>query len=115
MLMGDTNKTLQNLRLLQELIKREENLDTFVETTVAKLLDYESERLGAYRKTLQGKLAAFEQQYGLRTAEFCRDFRAGRLGDTMDFFEWSALAEIYQDVSKALAAVDKAHDGIEHL
>ena len=112
--MGDTNKTLHNLRLLQELIKREETLDTFVEATVMKLLDYESERLGAYKKTLQGKLEAFEQQYGLRTAEFCHDFRVGRLGDATDFFEWSALADIYQDMSKALADVDNAHDGTEH-
>jgi len=112
--MGDTHKTLKNLRLLQELIKREETLDTFVEATVAKLLDYERERLGAYRKTLRGKLEAFEQQYGLSTTEFCRDFRAGHLGDAMDFFEWSALADIYQDVSKALADVDNAHDGTEN-
>ena len=112
--MGDTNKTLHNLDLLQELIKREETLDTFVEAMIAKLLDYESERLGAYKQTLQGKLEAFEEQYGLRTAEFCHDFRAGRLGDAVDFFEWLALADIYQDVSKALADVDNTHNGTKH-
>lgn len=112
--MVDAQKTLRNLYCLQELVKREEALDALVETTVAKLLDYERGRLKEYQKQLQEKLEAFEKQYGLSTAECSRAFRAGHMGDAMDFFEWSALADLYEDVSRVIAEADKAHDGSQH-
>ena len=114
MTMGDVHKTLRNLQSLQELVKREQALDGFVETTVAKLLDYEMERLAAYRQTVQEKLTVYEQQYGLSTTMFCREFREGRLGDAEDFFEWSALADIYEDVTRTLAEVENSHYGSAH-
>ena len=112
--MADTSRTLKSLHFLQELVKREAVLDDLVESTVAKLLDYEIGKLEERQHGLQEKLRAFEKQYGLSTPEFTRRFREGGLGDAMDFFEWLALAEVCEDISQALAVVGHAHDGSQH-
>lgn len=51
--------------------------------------DGESRRLGA-------RLSAYEQQYDMTSDSFYRRFRAGILGDGMDFVEWSIFWEMYQ-------------------
>ncbi len=51
--------------------------------------DGESRRLGA-------RLLAYKQQYGMTSDNFYRRFRAGILGDDMDFVEWSIFWEMYQ-------------------
>ena len=42
----------------------------------------------------------FEKKYGMKTEEFYRQFVAGKLGDDMDFFEWKASAEIYNELKE---------------
>ena len=98
---------LEKLRLLQKLIQEEEAEDEVVEVTVSKLLGYELEKLGRRQNQIREKLTAFEEQYGLKTEEFSRQFREGKLGDEMDFFEWSALADMYRDLSQRLAEAEQ--------
>lgn len=42
----------------------------------------------------------FEKKYGMKTEEFYRQFVGGKLGDDMDFFEWKASAEIYNELKE---------------
>lgn len=109
--MADASRTLRNLHLLQELIKREQSVDEVIEATVSKLLAYEVERLKEHQNRLREKLETLERRYGLPTEEFYRRFQEGRMGDEMDFFEWAALSEMYGDISKGLAEAEKADDG----
>lgn len=44
---------------------------------------------------LEKRLQTFESQYQMSDAEFYRRFRAGELGDAMDFFEWSVFYEMW--------------------
>lgn len=49
---------------------------------------------------LEKRLQTFESQYQMSSEEFYRRFRAGELGDAMDFFEWSVFYEMWSSVPK---------------
>jgi hypothetical protein len=51
---------------------------------------------------LENRLQAFEGQYQMRSEDFYRRFRAGELGDSMDFFEWSVFYEMWKDGNQEL-------------
>jgi hypothetical protein len=109
--MTATTQILEKLRLLQALVQSEGVGDDVTESTVSKLLSYEIEKLRERQRQLREKLSAFEKQYNLKTEEFSRGFREGRMGDEMDFFEWSALADIDQDLSQRLTEAERiTHD-----
>ena len=42
---------------------------------------------------LEAELAALEEQYGLRSADFYHCFRAGELEQTRDFIKWAGFHE----------------------
>ena len=42
----------------------------------------------------------FERKYGMKTEEFYKKFVGGALEDDMDFFEWKASAEIYDELKE---------------
>jgi hypothetical protein len=44
---------------------------------------------------LENHLKIFEAQYQMSSENFYQRFRAGELGDVMDFFEWSVFYEIW--------------------
>jgi hypothetical protein len=43
---------------------------------------------------LQKRLQEYETQYQMSSPEFYQLFRAGKLGDSIDFFEWSVYYEM---------------------
>jgi hypothetical protein len=51
-------------------------------------------RLERYERDLR----EFERRYGMDSAVFYRCFEAGELGDAMDFFEWTGMYELHQDI-----------------
>ncbi len=46
------------------------------------------------REQLRAELSAFEQIYGIDSETFYHRYEAGKLGDPMDFFEWSSTVEM---------------------
>lgn len=40
-------------------------------------------------------LQTFEQKYQLSSEQFYQQFKAGELGDGIDFFEWSAFYQMW--------------------
>jgi transposase-like protein len=67
-----------------------------------KLLDLEVQRARHDIEALQTRLAAYERQYSLSSEEFYRQFRAGTLGDAIDFVEWSCFWDMYQAAQRRL-------------
>ena len=61
-----------------------------------------AERALAERRDLEARLSAYEGQFNMSSDEFYRRFRAGELGDEMDFVEWSVFCEMYQAVLQRL-------------
>ncbi|MEC4806022.1 MAG: hypothetical protein SAJ12_04545 [Jaaginema sp. PMC 1079.18] len=45
--------------------------------------------------TVEQKLQDFEQKYKMKSEDFYKCFQAGKLGDSMDFFEWNTYYEIW--------------------
>ena len=102
-----TTQILKKLRLLQELIREEEVGDEVTDVTISKLLSYEIEKLRGRQSQIHERLIAFEEDHRLKTEEFVRKFRAGTMGDAMDFFEWAALADMYHEISQRLAEAER--------
>ena len=98
---------LKKLQLLQELIGEEDIGDEVTDVTISKLLSYELDKLRGRQNQIRERLTAFEESYSLKTEEFARKFREGTMGDAMDFFEWAALADMYQEISQPLAAAEQ--------
>ena len=105
--MTATTQILKQLQLLQELVQKDEEKDEVMEVTVSKLVSYELEKLKGRQSRIREKLIAFEERYSLKTDEFYQRFRQGKMGDEMDFFEWSALADIHQEISQRLAEAER--------
>ena len=45
-------------------------------------------------------LIYFEKKYGMKSEEFYKKYVDGTLGDDMDFLEWKASIEIYNELKK---------------
>lgn len=43
---------------------------------------------------MQAHLCAYESQYGMSSADFYTQFKSGKLGDDMDYFEWAVFYEM---------------------
>ncbi|MGC9526255.1 MAG: hypothetical protein ACP5D7_12030 [Limnospira sp.] len=46
------------------------------------------------RENLEDKLNFFENKYQMSSTEFYQKFQAGKLGDSIDFFEWNTYYEM---------------------
>lgn len=82
--------------LLQNVTLDESELDLILDKLIDVTLSQHRQRLDRYRRDL----STFETRYGMDSATFYRRFEAGDLGDDMDYFEWSGLWELYQDLQE---------------
>ena len=48
----------------------------------------------ALREQLRSDLIAFQQKYGIDSATFYLQYEDGKLGDAVDFVEWSSTVEM---------------------
>ena len=93
--------TLDKLRSLEQLYRQGFRSEV-IDRALDKLLAAEAERALAERRDLEARLSAYEGQFNMSSDEFYRRFRAGELGDEMDFVEWSVFYEMYQAVLQRL-------------
>lgn len=99
--MTNTKRTLERLRQLQELYRRGYHSD-IVDRSLDKLLSLERAAAERELAALQRRITEFEQQYAMSSVEFYRRFRAGELGDSVDFVEWSVFHEMCESVQERL-------------
>lgn len=45
-------------------------------------------------------IANFEEKYGISSEEFNRRYEAGKMGDDMDYVEWSATIDMLAGIEK---------------
>lgn len=55
---------------------------------------------------LEKRLKTFEIQYQMSSENFYQRFRAGELGDTIDFFEWSVFYEMWSAAQNQLETLE---------
>ena len=52
---------------------------------------------------LEAYLKRFEEKYQILSKDFHRQFQAGELGDTADFFEWNTYYEMLNDTQVSVS------------
>lgn len=73
-----------------------------IDRTIDKLLDTEIQQAEQESWQLQQRLAQYEQQHQMTSAEFYRRFQAGEPGDDIELVEWSAFYDMYQATQQRL-------------
>lgn len=97
-----------NIKGLEQLF--EKNLsDEYLQKAISKVISYEIAKTIEELNELSAELKIYEQRLGMTSEDFFRKFSAGELGDSADFFEWSALYQIYLRASERLDIL-KAND-----
>ena len=115
--MSTTMATLDKLRSLEQLYRQGYRTEV-IDRTVDKLLAMEMEQADKELRDLGARLSRYEQQYNMTSSEFYRRFRAGELGDEMDFVEWSVFYDMHQATLrrlKLLGASERRSRGAREL
>jgi hypothetical protein len=98
--------TLEKVRLFERYLELTRgSSDTTLDVVLDKLLARKRSELGRHLDTLRSELDTFENRYSMDSREFYAKFEEGELGDAMDFLEWSATWQMYNDVIKYLQAL----------
>ncbi len=71
-----------------------------IKETVARTVRSRIEEINQKLNDIYTNLRYFEKKYGMKTEEFYKKFVSGALGDDMDFFEWKASTEIYNELKE---------------
>ena len=102
--MSTTVGTLEKLESLGRLYRLGFHSEV-VDRAIDKLLVMEIERADVERRDLEARLADYEERYRMSSEEFHRRFRAGELGDEIDFVEWSVFYEMHQAILEQLRSL----------
>ncbi|MCG2727465.1 MAG: hypothetical protein L6244_02285 [Candidatus Methanoperedenaceae archaeon] len=70
-------------------------MDVVIRTLRSKI-----EEINQKLNNLYENMRYFEKKYGMKTEEFYKHFVSVKLGDDMDFFEWKASPEIYNELKE---------------
>ena len=71
-----------------------------VEGVVVKTIQRRIEEINHESRKILESMEYFQRRYGIKTEEFYERFSKGELGDDMDFLEWKACKEIYDELRK---------------
>lgn len=75
---------------------------------ITRTLKSRIEEINQKSNDIYGNIKYFEKKYGMKTEEFYKKFVRGELGDDMDFFEWKASSEIFNELTKEKRALIEA-------
>lgn len=99
--MATQNHILEQLKILEALYNRGE-VSEVLELSLSKIIAHEIAITKQQAAELQTDLQQFETQYEMSSAEFYQKFRAGELGDDIDFVEWSSFYQMSCSVRERL-------------
>ena len=97
-------KYSKGVRWLAEMYEHKQ-IDHLTARTLNKLVDLETSRIRMQLEDIERVMADYERQYSMKTAEFFEQFEAGKLGDRMDFIEWSSLTKMAAHLRSVLEEV----------
>ncbi len=95
--------TLDKIKRLEQYVAVQETGSSVLALALDKLLEREISRLQGMKRELQSDLLGFETTYGMDSQSFYRQYEAGKLGDQMDFIEWSASVEMADNLEHQIA------------
>ena len=95
--MATPNQIRENLKILEALYNRGE-VSEVVERSLQKIITHEIAIAQQQAAEIEADLQQYETQYQMPSAEFYQKFRAGELGDDVDFVEWSSFYQMWLSV-----------------
>ena len=87
-------QTLLKVKNLEKFVEKHGE-DAFVSQTISKMLAYKVQKYDKQIERLNRELRKFERTYKKKSHFFFEEFTAGRLGDEINFVEWSSLYQIH--------------------
>lgn len=87
-----TKETIRNI----EKIFAKGLQDDYLSRSLRKIVDYEKEKTSKDIQSLKKDLDLFEGKYNMPSKEFFELFEKGEMGDSEDYFEWSAIFKMYR-------------------
>jgi len=79
-----------------------------VRDAVIRTLKSRIEEINQKLNDIYDSMRYFEKKYGMKTEDFYKKFVTGILGDDMDYFEWKASSEIYNELKEEKTALLEA-------
>jgi hypothetical protein len=92
--MTTQEKILNQLQVLETLSKQGAYSDKFV-LALRNILIEEINSIEQQIQEIEIDLQTFEQEYQLSSEQFYQQFKGGKLGDEIDFVEWSAFYQMW--------------------
>ena len=89
-------------------VKNTEIPKNIVKDVIIRTLRFRVEEVNQKLKDIHENIKYFERKYGMETKEFYEKFVSGVLEDDMDFFEWKASKEIYDELKEEKKALIEA-------
>ena len=86
-------QTLTKVKHLEKFIQKYGE-DVVISQTINKMLEYKIREYDEEINRLNKVLKKFERKHKKESSVFFDEFNKGRLGDDMDFIEWSSLYQM---------------------
>ncbi len=67
----------------------------YLSRSIGKIIEYEKGKTIEEVNALKNELSRFESAYQMSSQDFFERFEKGDLGDKEDYFEWSAMYQMY--------------------
>src|SRR5208283_4727488 len=87
-------QTLARVKTLEKFVQKYGE-DAVISQTISKMLAYKIQKCDEEIKKISKDLKKFERTYKKESADFIREFEDGKLGDNMDFIEWSSHYQMF--------------------
>lgn len=84
--------------------------DEYLSRSIGKIIEHEKEKTSQELQLLRKDLARFESDYKMSSNEFFNRFEKGELGDKEDYFEWSAIFQMYKRSMERLKMLEGVPD-----
>ncbi|WP_017652695.1 hypothetical protein [Fortiea contorta] len=99
--MTTQEKILNQLQVLETLSKQGAYSDKFV-LALRNILIEEINSIEQQIQEIEIDLQTFEQEYHLSSEQFYQQFKGGKLGDEINFVEWSAFYQMWCSLQERL-------------
>jgi len=87
-----TKEIIQNIgKIFEKGLQNE-----YLSRSIGKIIEHEKERTSKEVNMLKKELSRFESTYQMSSADFIDRFEKGEIGDNEDYFEWSAMYQMYE-------------------
>lgn len=99
-------QTLERVKILEKFVQKYGE-DAEISLVISKMLAYKIQKCDETIKRINTDLKKFERTYKKSSAGFINEFKAGGLGDNMDFVEWSSLYQMRDRLTEKKTALQR--------